>query len=79
MIPGTPFLLDYVWQKYGSFKFENLIKPSINLAKDGFPISNYLYQAFEAYHEKLSKFKSTNKISPNCFGDPILKFFPANL
>ena len=62
MIPGTPFLLDYVWQKYGSFKFENLIKPSINLAKDGFPISNYLYQAFEAYHEKLSKFKSTNKI-----------------
>ena len=23
--------------------------------------------------------KSTNRISPNCFGDPILKFFPANL
>ena len=65
MIPGTPFLLDYVWQKYGSLKFEKLIKPSINLAKKGFPISNYLFQAFDAYHKKLSKFKSTNKILKN--------------
>ena len=24
-------------------------------------------------------FKSINKISPNCFGDPILKSLPANL
>ena len=62
MIPGTPFLLDYAWQKYGSLKFEQLIKPSINLAKNGFPISNYLFQAFNNYHDKLSKFKSTNKI-----------------
>ena len=62
MIPGTPFLLDYAWQKYGSLKFEKLIKPSINLAKKGFPLSNYLFQAFDAYHKKLSKFKSTNKI-----------------
>ena len=65
MIPGTPFLLDYVWQKYGSLKFEKLIKPSINLAKKGFPISNYLFQAFDAYNKKLSKFKSTNKILKN--------------
>ena len=65
MIPGTPFLLDFVWQKYGSIKFEKLIKPSINLAKYGFPISNYLFQAFDNYHKKLSKFKSTNKIIKN--------------
>ena len=65
MIPGTPFLLDYVWQKYGSLKFEKLIKPSINLAKKGFPISNYLFQAFDAYNKKLSKFKSTKKILKN--------------
>ena len=41
MIPGTPFLLDYAWHKYGSLKFEQLINPSINLAKNGFPISDY--------------------------------------
>ena len=62
MIPGTPFLLDYAWHKYGSLKFEQLINPSINLAKNGFPISDYLFHAFDSYHNKLSKFKSTNKI-----------------
>ena len=65
MIPGTPFLLDYVWQNFGSLKFKNLISPSIKLAKDGFPISEYLFEAFKGYNKKITKFHTTKKLIKN--------------
>ena len=61
MIPGTPFLLDYAWQKFGSLKFKNLISPSIKLAKEGFPISEYLFEAFKGYDKKILKFNTTKE------------------
>ena len=65
MIPGTPFLLDHIWQKFGSLKFKSLISPSIKLAKDGFPISEYLFEAFKGYNKKISKFGTTKKLIKN--------------
>ena len=65
MIPGTPFLLDYVWQNFGSLKFKNLISPSIKLAKEGFPISEYLFEAFKGYDKKILKFNTTKKLIKN--------------
>ncbi len=65
MIPGTPFLLDYAWQNFGSLKFKNLISPSIKLAKEGFPISEYLFEAFEGYDKKILKFNTTKKLINN--------------
>ena len=65
MIPGTPFLLDYAWQKFGSLKFKNLINPSIKLAKEGFPISEYLFEAFKGYDKKILKFNTTKKLIKN--------------
>ena len=65
MIPGTPFLLDYAWQKFGSLKFKNLISPSIKLAKEGFPISEYLFEAFKGYDKKILKFNTTKKLIKN--------------
>ena len=65
MIPGTPFLLDYAWQNFGSLKFKNLISPSIKLAKEGFPISEYLFEAFKGYNKKITKFHTTKKLIKN--------------
>ncbi len=65
MIPGTPFLLDYAWQNFGSLKFKNLISPSIKLAKEGFPISEYLFEAFKGYDKKILKFNTTKKLIKN--------------
>ncbi|MDC3174235.1 gamma-glutamyltransferase [Candidatus Pelagibacter sp.] len=65
MIPGTPFLLDYAWQKFGSLKFKNLINPSIKLAKEGFPISEYLFEAFKGFDKKILKFNTTKKLIKN--------------
>ena len=65
MIPGTPFLLDYAWQNFGSLKFKNLISPSIKLAKEGFPISEYLFEAFKGYDKKILKFNTTKKLIQN--------------
>jgi len=62
MIPGTPFLLDFVWQNFASLKFESLIQPSINLARNGFPVSEYLSKSFYNYNKKISKFKTTKKL-----------------
>ena len=62
MIPGTPFLIDKAHMMWGSTSFKKLIKPSINLAKNGFPVSEYLFNAFFNYRKKITQFKSTKKI-----------------
>ena len=62
MVPGTPFLLDYAWKKWGSKKFQKLIEPSIKLAREGFPISDYLYKAFNENNKKINQFSSTKRL-----------------
>ena len=62
MIPGTPFLIDKAHKMWGSTSFEKLIKPSINLAKNGFPVSEYLFNAFLNYRKKLLNLSLRKKL-----------------
>ncbi len=42
-VPGTVAGLYLAYQKYGSLPWEQLVQPAIDLAKNGFPISEALY------------------------------------
>jgi gamma-glutamyltranspeptidase/glutathione hydrolase len=41
-VPGTVAGFDYAHQKYGSADWSSLVQPSVNLARDGFPLSENL-------------------------------------
>lgn len=54
-IPSTVKVLDYLWKNYGSGKitWEELIKPSIELAKNGFKVGPYRAKVYKDYEDKL--------------------------
>lgn len=66
--PGTVKLLWDTHQKYGKLKWEELVKPIIKLAKDGFKISPRLAQMIAKDHKKLTRFESTKNYFFNSDG-----------
>ena len=54
-VPGTVYGLYIAHQKFGILPWKKLIEPAIQLAKNGFPISDTLAKSLDSYKEKLAK------------------------
>tara|TARA_A200000113_G_scaffold103382_1_gene92804 strand:+ start:1988 stop:3682 length:1695 start_codon:yes stop_codon:yes gene_type:complete len=60
-VPGTVSGIFHVAENYGTVKIENLIKPSIELAKKGFALSDFQAKNLNKYKKKFSKDKEAKK------------------
>ncbi len=60
-VPGTPRLLHDVHKRYGKMPWKNLFEESINLAKNGFSVSERLAGLIENRHDILSRFEKSRK------------------
>ncbi len=54
-VPGTVYGLYMAHQKFGLLPWKTLVQPAIELAKNGFPITETLAKSLETYKEKLAK------------------------
>lgn len=70
-VPGTVYGLYIAHQKFGQLPWKQLIEPAIQLANDGFIISDTLGKTLESYKDKLGKTSDGKKIFFK--GDLILK------
>ena len=61
-VPGTVSGMFYAAENYGTVNIENLIKPSIELAKKGFALSDFQAKNLNKYKKKFSKNKEAKKI-----------------
>tara|TARA_B100001564_G_scaffold358019_1_gene375642 strand:- start:184 stop:1875 length:1692 start_codon:yes stop_codon:yes gene_type:complete len=68
-VPGTVSGMFYASERFGKKNIKNLIKPSIDLAKNGFVLSNFQANDLNKFKEKFSKNKEAKKIftRPNGF------------
>ncbi|HMC60337.1 MAG TPA: gamma-glutamyltransferase, partial [Candidatus Solibacter sp.] len=60
-IPGTVRGLEYAWQKYGSQSWAKLVRPAVDLAAQGFPVSYALSQSWRNA-KGLSRFPESTRI-----------------
>ena len=76
-VPGTVSGMFYASERYGTIKIKNLIKPSIELAKKGFVLSDFQAKNLNKYKQKFSKNKEAKEIftRPNKFlqGDVLVQ------
>ena len=63
-VPGSVDGLLKAWKDHGSgnISIERLLRPSINLAKNGFDLSDYEAERFNKNKERLSKHAETKRI-----------------
>jgi len=61
-VPGTVSGMFYVSEMFGTIDIKSLIKPSINLAREGFALSNFQAKNLNKYKQKFSKNKEAKKI-----------------
>jgi len=63
-VPGTVAGLSLALEKYGSghFTLAQLVKPAIELARDGFIISDDIADTLPTWHERLARWPSSAKI-----------------
>ena len=61
-VPGTVYGMWEVHKKFGSMPWEELVQPSIDLAKNGFVMSPYMTMTLNRSHKKLSQFSETESI-----------------
>ncbi len=68
-VPGTVSGMFFASERYGTIEIKNLIKPSIELAKKGFALSDFQAKNLNRYKEKFSKNKEAKEIftRPNEF------------
>ncbi len=64
-VPGTVAGLIYALNKYGTFTLDKVLQPAIELARNGFPLSNRLAEDINYYFEDFSKYPSSKKIFTN--------------
>ena len=76
-VPGTVSGMFYASERYGTINIKNLIKPSIELAKKGFVLSDFQAKNLNKYKQKFSKNKEAKEIftRPNKFlqGDVLVQ------
>jgi gamma-glutamyltranspeptidase/glutathione hydrolase len=72
-VPGTPAGLILALEKYGSGKFTlaDLLKPAIDLARDGFVIADDLGDTMPAGQRRLAHWPSATKIFSGVDGKPL--------
>jgi gamma-glutamyltranspeptidase/glutathione hydrolase len=61
-VPGSPAGLLYALEKYGTRKREVVLRPAIDFAERGFPLSHRMAEALKVDRTNLSKFPATKKI-----------------
>lgn len=61
-IPGSVAGLLYALEKYGTMKLEEVIQPAINLAEDGFPLSEANAKSLEWTLNDFKKYPSSLKV-----------------
>jgi len=61
-VPGTVSGMFYVSEKFGTIDIKSLIKPSINLAREGFALSDFQAKNLNKFKQKFSKNKEAKKI-----------------
>ncbi len=61
-VPGTVAGLAMVLERYGTISLAEALKPAINLAKEGFPVTPELSSAIKSQAERLKKWPSTRAI-----------------
>jgi gamma-glutamyltranspeptidase/glutathione hydrolase len=63
-VPGTPAGLAMALDKYGSGKFTlaQLLKPAIDLARDGFVINDDMADTLPVFHRRLAKWPASAKL-----------------
>jgi gamma-glutamyltranspeptidase/glutathione hydrolase len=54
-IPSTPAALAYVLERYGTLKWASVLEPSIDLAKNGYPITELQHKLQIREHKNLKK------------------------
>ncbi|KAJ8313340.1 hypothetical protein KUTeg_009126 [Tegillarca granosa] len=64
-VPGEVKGYLTVHKKYGKLKWEELFKPSIDLAKNGFKVPKHLADAFQTSKDKIQKFPEMKKTYTN--------------
>ena len=76
-VPGTVSGMFYASERYGTINIKKLIKPSIELAKKGFVLSDFQAKNLNKYKQKFSKNKEAKEIftRPNKFlqGDVLVQ------
>ena len=60
-VPGTVSGMFFASERYGTIEIKNLIKPSIELAKKGFALSDFQAKNLNRYKEKFSKNKEAKE------------------
>ncbi len=61
-VPGTVAGLIYALEKYGTMKLEQVIKPAIKLASEGFILDHYLTNSINSENNSFNKYESSKKI-----------------
>lgn len=61
-VPGTVRGLELAEQKYGSKSWAELLRPAINLAANGFPVSHAQVEAWRSSSSLLSQFAESKRI-----------------
>ncbi|MEK9619067.1 MAG: gamma-glutamyltransferase [Flavobacteriales bacterium] len=61
-VPGTVSGMFYVSEMFGTIDIKSLIEPSINLAREGFALSDFQAKNLNKYKQKFSKNKEAKKI-----------------
>src|SRR5258708_14701584 len=69
-VPGTPAGLSLALEKYGSGKFTlaELLKPAIDLARDGFVLAGDSADTLPGWHKRLARWPSSGKIFSGAVG-----------
>ena len=61
-VPGTVSGMFYASKNYGTIDIESLIQPSIDLAREGFVLSDFQSKNLNKYKQKFLKNKEAKKI-----------------
>ncbi len=61
-VPGTPAGLCLAQRKYGRLRLKDVIQPAIDLAENGFPVSDHLSQSLEDGAKRLSQFPESLRV-----------------
>lgn len=58
-VPGSPAALEEMVEKYGTMPLPRVLRPAIDLARDGFVINTEYHQAFRKYGEHFADYPGT--------------------
>ena len=61
-VPGTVYGMWEVHKKFGSLPWKELIRPAVDLARNGFQISPFMADALNSRYKKLGQFQNFKKI-----------------